>query len=156
MSTPTATGVFVDSNLLVLLVVGSFDRALIQKHRRLQEYGPSDFDVLVEIVREYGLIYVTPNTLTEASNLIAQHGEPQRTQLLETLRLAIGRSEEIVVASTIASQRTEFQRVGLADAVLLEAIGPDRPLLTAELELYLAAIEQNGDSALLLAHFRNL
>ena len=33
------TGYFIDANLLVLLVVGSEDRALIDRHRRLRDYN---------------------------------------------------------------------------------------------------------------------
>ena len=39
-------GYFLDTNLLVLLVVGNEDRELIPKHRRLETYFADDFGIL--------------------------------------------------------------------------------------------------------------
>ena len=130
------TGYFIDSNLLILLVAGKVDQDLISKHRRLQNLSTDDYQRLIDILEPDKSIYVTPNTLTEASNLLAQHGEPERSSLLDHLRHLIHESKEIVIASDRASDRSEFNRLGLTDAVLLEAIKPDTPLLTADFELY--------------------
>ena len=46
-------GVFIDSSLLVLLVVGRVGRGLITKHRRLREYTADDYDILVKLLRAY-------------------------------------------------------------------------------------------------------
>ena len=43
-------GIFIDSNLLVLLTVGSVGRDLIAKHRRLREYTVEDYEVLVDLL----------------------------------------------------------------------------------------------------------
>ena len=82
-------GYFIDSNLLVLLVVGSVGLDLIAKHRRLRDYSRDDFETLVDLLSHVDHLYVTPNTLTEASNLLAQHGEPERSLFLEHLRAII-------------------------------------------------------------------
>lgn len=59
-----------DSNLLVLLIVGIHDPTLISKHKRLEIFEKADFDRL-SIFCEYfvGGLVVTPNTLTEALTL---------------------------------------------------------------------------------------
>ena len=66
-------GYFLDSNLLILLVVGSESRDLIPRHRRLQHYPSEDYDILLDILQDADQLFVTPNTLTEASNLLRQH-----------------------------------------------------------------------------------
>ena len=78
-------GYFLDTNLLVLLVVGSESRELISKHRRLEHYSAEDFDILCEFLENANQLYVTPNTLTETSNLVGQHGEPERSLLMRRL-----------------------------------------------------------------------
>ena len=133
------TGYFIDSNLLVLLAVGAVDPNIIAKHKRLQAYSIEDFELLTSLVAPTQRLLVTPNTLTEASNLLAQHGEPERSHLLEGLRVLIEESEEIVVASTEAAWNTDFLRLGLTDAALLEVVSASTPLLTVDLDLYLAA-----------------
>ena len=59
-----------DANLLVLFIVGSVGRELIAKHRRLQEYTAEDYDMLIDFIEAVDHVFVTPNTLTEASNLL--------------------------------------------------------------------------------------
>ena len=149
-------GYFLDTNLLILLVVGSEDRALIEKHRRLEHYSAEDFDILVDLLDGVDQIFVTPNTLTETSNLLAQHGEPERSQILERLRVIIHESSEIMVASATAASNREFKRLGLADAALLEAASADTPVLTVDLELYLTAIETGYERAVNFTPYRDL
>ena len=64
------TGYFVDANLLVLFVVGSESPDLIPKHRRLKGYLAEDYDLLFLLLDEVDQVFVTPNTLTETSNLL--------------------------------------------------------------------------------------
>ena len=101
-------------------------------------------------------ILVTPNTLTEASNLLAQHGEPERSRFFEVLRILIEEHEEIVVTSQAASRNIEFKRLGLTDAALLEVISNSNPLITVDLDLYLAAINKEGESAFNFRHYQSL
>ncbi len=149
-------GLFIDANLLVLLVVGSVGRDLIAKHRRLKEYTPEDYDTLVDEIDRVDRVYVTPNTLTETSNLLGQHGEPERARFFEELRILIRESREVVVASGQASGNSSFARLGLTDAALLEAITAETPLLTVDLELYLTALAQGDEVAVNFRHLRDL
>ena len=150
------SGYFIDANLLVLLVVGSVGRDLIEKHRRLSEYSAEDYDILNSLLDPVERVYVTPNTLTETSNLLGQHREPDRSRFFEKLRFVIQESKEVVVASEQASSNSEFNRLGLTDAALLEAISPETPLVTVDLKLYLAAIASGREVALNFTHYRNL
>ena len=149
-------GYFLDTNLFVLLVVGSVGRDLISKHRRLREYSAEDYDILSELLEGADQLFVTPNTLTETSNLVGQHGEPERSLLMRGLQYLIHESQEIVVASTEASSNAKFERLGLTDAALLETITADTPLLTVDFSLYLAAIESGEERAVNFTRFRNL
>ena len=150
-------GLFIDASLLVLLVVGSVGRELVAKHRRLRgAYTAEDYDILVDLISPVDRVFVTPNTLTETSNLLAHHAEPERSQLFERLRTLIQESEEIVVTSEDASSNSAFGRLGLTDAALLELITTESPLLTADLDLYLAALAKGNEAALNFTHHRNL
>ena len=150
------TGFFIDANLLVLFVVGSVDRRLIPGHRRLRAFTLDDYDLLREFLGDVRQVFVTPNTLTEASNLIAQHGEPQRSEFLERLRFIIHESEEIVVRSALASRNNAFVRLGLTDAALLELVSADMPVLTTDGQLYEAALAKGEEAAVNFNHLRAL
>ncbi len=148
MSIPAANRILIDSNLLVLLIVGRFDRNLILTHRRLSGYAPDDFEELRGIISGHEPIVVTPNTLTEAGNLLAQHGQPDRSRLLALLRRVIDQGEEIVIASQTAARREEFERFGLTDSALLEAVSRGYLLLTADARLFAAALAIGGSASL--------
>ena len=147
-------GVFVDANLLVLLVAGALDPAIIPRHKRLRTFGPEDFERLRELVGNYQQVLVTPNTLTEASNLLAQHREPERSLLLTTLRSLIHESREVVVTSAHAADHPSFPRLGLTDAGLLGLVSQDTPLVTVDLDLYLAATATDPLSAVNYRHLQ--
>jgi hypothetical protein len=145
-------GVFVDANLLVLLVAGALDPDIIARHRRLRTFGPEDFERVQEMVSGFERVLVTPNTLTEASNLLGQHREPERSRLFMTLRTLIGESHEVVVASAEAAGHPSFPRLGLTDAGLLGLVSRDTPLVTVDLDLYLAASAADPFSAVNYRH----
>lgn len=147
--------IYIDANLLVLLVVGLTGEELIARHRRLRTFRIVDYRRLLELIEATGQVLVTPNLLTEASNLLGQHGEPERSRLFETLRALIGNSEEIVVASTVAADNGAFTRLGLTDAALLEVVSKSSPLITVDLNLYLAASAREIDAAYNFRHYQS-
>lgn len=148
-----AAEAFIDSNLLVLLAVGAVDRNQVGRHRRARSFAPEDYDRLMAIVAALERVLVTPNTLTEASNLL-ESGNDRR--FLAALRLIVAESEEVVVASADATRNDAFLRLGLTDAVLLEAVSKTRPLLTTDLDLYLAAAAREVGAAFNFAHCQTL
>jgi hypothetical protein len=149
-------GLFIDTHLLVLLVVGSVNPEAITRHRRLQEYTRDDYFILLDLIDQVGRVLVTPNTLTETSNLLGQHGEPERSSFFELLRFLIEEAEEIVVASADASEQHTFTRLGLTDAALLQVATEETPVVTADFGLYLAASASNPNSVINFSHLRNL
>ena len=149
-------GYFVDSSLLVLLVVGNVGRHLIQKHRRLQAFTVEDYQALLDLLSTVDQAFVTPNTLTETSNLLAQHREPERSRFFDMLRHVIENSREVVVAGADASSNNAFNRLGLTDAALLQTVSANTPVVTVDIDLYLAAWAQAPDTAVNFTHLRNL
>ena len=148
-------GCFVDSMLLVLLVAGRTDRRIIGKHRRLDTYSDNDYETLLDLIEEMGrIVWVTPNTLTEASNLLGQHASPEREQLLDTLSALIFESREVMVESAAVAGMERFRELGLADSVLLSAASKERPLLTSDGQLHIAALALNAEGAINFNHHR--
>ena len=150
------TGYFVDTNLFVLFVVGSESRDLVSRHRRLRDYTATDYDILRGLLDQVSQRFVTPNTLTETSNLLGQHVEPERSMLFRRLRTIIQDSREVVIASMAAASNREFERLGLTDVALLEAINADTPLLTVDFRLYRAALEKGADTVVNFSAYRDM
>lgn len=142
-----------DSNLLVLFIVGVTDRALIGRHKRLKAFSVEDFDLLSAVIARAPSVLVTPNGLTETSNLLRQIDEPAKGRLIETFRTVVLKVGEEYITSRSAVAVREFARLGLTDAGLLEAMRETHLLLTADLDLYLAAT-QRGREAVNFNHLR--
>ena len=141
--------------LLVLLVTGRTDVNIIGRHTRLTSYSLSDFAQLEALIDDWGgVVWVTPNTLTEASNLLGQHLSPEREQLFTSLRAAIEESREIVVHSKDAAAEPVFAELGLTDSAVLSIASADRPLLTSDGKLYAFALADDPQSALNFHHYR--
>lgn len=147
-----AAEAFIDANLLVLLVVGSVDRNQVGKHRRTRMFTLEDFDRLLKVINALKSVYVTPNILTEASNLLESKSDQR---YLKMLKRVIQNSEEIVVSSATAVQSRSFSRLGLTDAVLLDVVSKKRPLLTVDFDLFISASKKEDGSAFNFTHYQD-
>jgi hypothetical protein len=149
--------IILDSNLLLLLVVGFTSRDYIKIHKRLNSYIDDDFILLTKILNSATGIIVTPNTLTETSNLVGYVSDPARSNIYRVFQALVEApgNEERFIESKIVMARTEFVRLGLTDAALLQMATEAHTLLTADVDLYLAALKQ-GLKAENFNHLRNL
>lgn len=148
-------GIIIDTNLLILLVVGMASRDYIKNHRRLKSYNSDDYDLLVSIASNFGHIVLTPNTLTETSNLIGKISSPAREHILKVFQEFVSENKEIYHVSRLAIWRSEFLRLGLTDSVLLNIGDDENVLLTADVELWLSALNL-GQKAENFNHYRQL
>ena len=137
-----------DANLLVLFVVGRTSPHLIGRHRRVRAFSADDYDLLTRVMGAAKQIVVTPNTLTETSNLLGDmHG-----RFAAELRSIIEQSAELSVASADAAHIPVFHRLGLTDAVLWELASAEMPLLTVDLDLFVAASSKSPNAAVNFRH----
>jgi hypothetical protein len=149
--------IILDTNLLLLFVVGTASRKYISMHKKLKSYTNDDFDLLVNLLYTANNIVVTPNTLTETSNLAAYISDPALTHIFTIFRLLMTSNvtTERFVQSDVAAARPEFIRLGLTDAALLHIADDSHILLTADVDLYLAALN-DGKNAQNFNHLRNI
>jgi hypothetical protein len=139
-----ARRILLDSNLLVLFLIGSFDPALIGKHKRTRDYTLEDFGLLRAIVASKTSLVTTPNVTAEASNLVSQIGEPARGGVLALLGRLCQSLEERYVESFKVAQSHCFTRLGLTDSVLVDLCQEGLLLLTVDLDLFLEAGRVGG------------
>lgn len=136
-------GIVIDTNLLVLLVVGVTDRKLIDKHKRLKQFEQKDFDLLTSLLAGFDQIFVTPHIVTETCNLISQISDPAKSSVRKTLALLLETLKEEFQPSVEVSKHNSFFRLGLADCAILDLIKKETPFVTVDLDLYLAASKVN-------------
>ena len=138
-------GVLLDAHLLVLLTIGSYDLDLVGSHPRLNAYSRLDFHFLSDLIGHSGPIRLVPQVMAEASSLLGTRREPLMTQLGNVILQSV----EIQIPAVVAVQRAEFSRLGITDAILIEAATPEVPLITADGALFDAALRADPDCAIL-------
>ena len=130
----------IDTNLLVLLTVGTASESFIARHKRTQAYTAADFLLLQTLIAGADGVLFTPHVLAETSNLIRQFGNPGLRDILVVFRGVVERTREVFVRSADAVRRPEFRYLGLTDAGLLTIEEDDVMLLTDDFDLYRASL----------------
>ena len=130
----------IDTNLLLVLLVGAQDRGQIARFKRTSKYSLADYDLLANYVAGFHEVVVTPNVLTETSNLAGQLAEPLRSRVLGQLGVfAATKAVERYIPSSEAVKERDFLRLGLADASVALAANDGKrkfAVLTDDLALY--------------------
>jgi len=130
------SGVAIDTNLLLLLWVGNFDRSLIQRFKRTQKYTEADFDLLVALGQQIRLLVTTPNILTEVSNLAGQLHEDTAQEFRSEMRIDIEKFDERHFPCKLIVKEDTFIPLGLTDSTLTLLARQKTLILTDDLPLY--------------------
>lgn len=113
------SGVLLDTNVLLLYVVGAVDRKQIGTFKRTMQFAPEDYDLVSGIVGRFDRLVSTPNILTEVSNLLGQLPANLHSTFFQAFGVGIRLLEENLVKSSEVSSRPEFTRLGLTDTAII-------------------------------------
>lgn len=137
-------GVFLDSNLVLLLLIGSVDRTLVGKHKRLEKYTTNDFDLLKAIISPVKRLFTTPHIATEVSNLAGNLSSDER--FLKVLRSFLQHSSESHCTAARIVTEKRWERLGLTDTALC-LLARRRLVVTDDLGLALS-LEKGGENVI--------
>ena len=128
-----------DTNLLLLYLIGGKDPKLLESARRLNAYIEEDFYLLVDFIEVNGFsqLVSTPHILTEASNLIGLERDSLRTLGRDAIKEYVQHCNEISHDACMLVDEPEFTRLGLTDVAIRLASRLPAFVLTADLPLYL-------------------
>jgi hypothetical protein len=123
-----------DSNLLLLFLIGTFDRSLITRFRRTTTFAETDFDILANFVHFFRHLTTTPQLLTEVASLAnSLHGRLKPFWHLHFKQEAASLFEMYTPSIELMNQ-SAFLEFGLADASVLVA-ATDSLVLTEDFRL---------------------
>lgn len=135
----------IDSNLLLLLIMGSFNRSLIGTFKRLAMFTKEDFSFLQMLVAQCKTIIVTPHILTEFSNLANSLPHRQKEEWSIFFREWIVKAlEERQIGAVEIAASNAFLYFGITDAAMFHA-STEVSVLTidARLAAYLQSQDRN-------------
>lgn len=126
--------VLIESNVLVLLIVGGTSRSYIAAHKNTKDhFDTDDFDVLTLLIKDFSEIVLVPHIVAETSNLVRQIGEPRKTEIQRVFARFVSQNYEVPVVSVDGLARGGSVDLGVTDGVLLHlcsvTIGERRPTL---------------------------
>lgn len=144
--------VLVDTNIVLLFFIGTFDRDLISRFKRTCQFTVQDFDLLSAFLAQFENIVTTPNILSEVSNLSGQLGEPAKMGFFTQFARQIRPLDERYVRSDDASQTSLFPKLGLTDSAIFHLAQQDNCcVLTDDFELW-GHLQKTGIKAINFNH----
>lgn len=147
-------GVVVDSNLLLLLFIGSYERSKIRTSSRLAQFSEDDYEILLRVLEPFRLIVTTPNILTEVSNLSGgiPEGEKEAYFTAFAARLSLLDEQHVGSAAALTNRWAKF---GLTDAVIATIAKNKYLVLTDDFRLS-QSLNADGIHALNFNHLRDI
>jgi hypothetical protein len=144
--------VLVDSNLLLLYLVGHCDLRIIPRNKKTARYTIPDFGLLTGLIETFKVVLTTPNIITEVSNLATSLSENERPSFFDVMRQRVTALEERYCPSIEAFTDPQYRRLGITDAVLLK-LCPRVLVLTDDFPLY-AVISKRGHDVINFTQIR--
>lgn len=149
------TGISLDTNLLLLWMVGKCDPALIPRHKRTLAFSAADFELLAEWLAGDWNWTSTPNVLTETVNLLMQVNHEMQSTLLALFQQRLLTCRESYYRSSELSSDPRFPILKLTDTSLLRAAQRGRLVISVDFKLC-GLINAAGGSAINFNHFRTV
>jgi hypothetical protein len=134
----TRSGLLIDTNLLVLFVVGTVNPGRIQNFKRTRNYNKADYQLLLRVMECFTPLYTLTHVMAEVSNLTDLAGR-ERLQARQVLKQTIAVLREPALASEHAVRNENYERLGLVDAAIATLARENKcAALTDDVDLYIA------------------
>ena len=131
------TRALIDTNLLVLMLVGASHPDWIGNRKPVGNFAPTDFDYLVNSLEGVGGFLTTPHILTETSNLLGIPKRSSATSALVSMFVKfVEKSVEIPVSSREIVSVSAFLRFGLTDTGIMMMRAERAKILTVDFALF--------------------
>ncbi len=133
------SGLVIDTNLLLLLLIGSFDADKIGKIKRIHKYTLDDFNKLNLLINHLNnKLFVTQSILTEITNLSSGYNDETSYQFFKFLALKLIDLSEPNNSSLelIDKDKTGFYKFGLTDCSVIDSAKKGCLVVTDDFPLY--------------------
>ena len=148
-------GVLIDSNLLLLFTIGSFNQSLVGRYNRLSKYTEKDFLTITHFIKYFEKIITTPHILTEVSNLSNMIDNKIKTLYFDNFYTKLKILEESNISFLKAFEDSNTRKFGLTDAGITVIAREKYLVLTDDFPLS-GYLEKQGIDVINFNHLRYL
>lgn len=135
--------VLLDTNLLILFIVGGTNPAYIRSHKNCNRFSHNDYDILLQHIAVSAGLVTTAQILSETANLLRQVADPIRSEVSAFFKLFVMTTRELQPPAVAAVSDPAYLWLGFNDAAILTCLGSDRVLITGDGNLHAAAIQRS-------------
>jgi hypothetical protein len=148
-----------DSNLLLLAIIGRADVGPVGSFKRTAMFSNDDYEILGDLIARFPRLVTTPHVLSEVSNLLNNRGGHSQSSrqiwaTFEAVAVALNILEERHVPVQEVSQDPLFARFGLTDTALALLSGQGMLLLSVDAAL-VESLQRRGHLAGNFNHVRS-
>lgn len=122
----------IDSNSLLVLILGLMNPSLIGTHKKTSIYTEDDYVNLLNVIGNLESLIILPNIWTEVDNLLNGFTKGHKELYIEKLIQTIKGTSEEYIESILAEGRYEFFDLGLTDTLILELAKKCELLITSD------------------------
>ena len=112
--------ILIDSNALLVLIIGLIDEDLVSKHKRTSIYTKKDFHDLVQVIGSHEKLLVLPNIWTEVDNLLNNFTGNHKWQYYNHFKNIVEKSSEKYLQTEQGAKSHSFIELGLTDSLILD------------------------------------
>jgi predicted nucleic acid-binding protein len=125
-------GIFVDTGILLLYIIGSFNLRSISGHKVTAMFDEDDFYIASDFIGKFEKIITSPHVLTEVSNQL-----PDKSDFFTIFESYINDSaiEKFINSSEITMNKG-FAKFGLADSAIVEISKDSHLIFTSDNRFY--------------------
>lgn len=125
--------ILVDTNALVIVVLGLMDINLINSHKTTSIYEEEDFYNIMHLIdNDLKNILAIPNTLTELDNLLNSFGGSYKHLYHTIIRKILFETTEKVFTSLSVIDSPYLSTLGLTDSIILSIANHFDALITSD------------------------
>lgn len=130
-----SSGIIIDTNILLLYVIGIIDKNRIENFKRTKQFLAQDFIFLFNYLTHFSKILTTPYILTEVNNFLNQIDNREKDKFFTSFTDVINNLSEHNFTSTVLSKANDFNKFGLTDISIYELSKNTYIVLTDDLKL---------------------
>lgn len=111
--------ILIDTNALLVLILGLIDPKSISKNKRASIYEEQDFNNLLYIIEDFSRLVILPNIWTELDNLLNNLTGDNKYKYCQILKTLSREITEEYIATNIGINSDLFYELGLTDSLII-------------------------------------